>query len=445
MQTEIVIIGLGETGLSCLYYFQALKMPVTLLDSRENPPKLAECQALFPDVTFITGKFPKAILNKAKMVVVSPGISKDHPDIVNAVASNTEIIGDIELFARAVRAPVVAITGSNGKSTVTTLVGAMAKKTHGAVGIGGNLGKPALSLLSPDNKLYILELSSFQLETTYSLKPAVATVLNLSPDHLDRYASIEDYRLAKLRIYNGCEKIVFNRADPLLPLNNTEDNTEKPYISFGLDVPLGNNYGLIQLDKLWLARGKEPLIAIDELKICGRHNVANALAALALGESVGLPLSDMLFVLKTFKGLEHACEWVRDYQGVKWVNDSKGTNVGATMAGLEGLGSDITGKWVLIAGGVSKNADFRPLVPLVQRYCKVVVLIGEAADELDALFHSVVPCLRAKDMQDAVNIAFKEAKSGDGVLLSPACASLDMFRNFAERGEVFKAAVLELN
>lgn len=440
MLTDIVIIGLGETGLSCLDYFQALNIPVILLDSRQDPPKLAECKARFPKVTLFTGKFPEAILNKASMIVVSPGISKDHPDIVNAVNPEAEIIGDIELFVRAVSAPVVAITGSNGKSTVTTLVGEMAKKTHGAVGVGGNLGKPALSLLSEKNKLYVLELSSFQLETTYSLKPAVATVLNLSPDHLDRYAGIDDYRLAKLRVYQGCEKIVFNRADPVLPA----DYREKHCISFGLDIPSDNHYGLIHLDKPWLVRGKEPLLAIDALRICGRHNVANALASLALGESVGLPLSDMLSVLQTFQGLEHRCEWVRDYQGVKWINDSKGTNVGATVAALEGLALDITGKWILIAGGVGKNADFSPLIPLVQQYCKAVVLIGEAADELYALLNATVPCFKGKDMAEAVTIASQQAKPGDGVLLSPACASLDMFRDFAERGNVFKTAVLEL-
>lgn len=492
----IVIIGLGETGVSCVEYFQKRQQPVFVLDSRENPSKLADFKARFPDVVLQTGRFSKDILSQADKVVISPGISKDHPDILESLNPKAKIMGDIELFAQEVTAPVVAITGSNGKSTVTTLLGEMAKKTYGidAVGVGGNLGKPALTLLNNQNKIYILELSSFQLETTYSLKPVVATVLNLSPDHLDRYNSIEDYRLAKLRIYQGAQKIVFNRADAVLPDNSmplNRTNSEKinkanslqinrsngqqidktnneqinrldieqdlilteekkysiidrQYISFGLDTPLENQYGLIYLEKPWLARGEERLIAVDDLLICGRHNVANALAALALGECIGLPMADMLSVLKTFKGLEHRCEWVRDYQGVKWVNDSKGTNVGASVAALEGLSSDITGKWVLIAGGVGKNADFTPLVPLVEKHCRAVVLIGEAADKLNKLFSPIIACFKAQNMEEAVQMAAKKAKSGDGVLLSPACASLDMFRDFAERGNVFKSVVLEL-
>jgi len=441
-----VIGGLGETGFSCVQYFTAQGIPVAaVIDTRENPPKLAEFKALYPNIPVYTGGFPREIISKTQQLILSPGIPKNHPDIISALPAGAEIIGDIELLARNISVPVVAITGSNGKSTVTTLVGEMAKAAGIRVGVGGNLGIPALALLAENPELYVLELSSFQLETTHSLRPKVATVLNICADHLDRYASVDEYTAAKCRIFQNAEQVVFNRQDPivpgLLPPSDARGRNDGNCISFGLDLPLENQYGLIED---CLARGNEHLLTLSEVKLFGRHNVVNALAALALGESIGLPIPVMLSVLKTFTGLAHRCEWVRELNGVPWINDSKGTNVGATVAALQGLASDIAGKWVLIAGGVGKNADFTPLKPLVQQHCRAVVLLGEAQEELYQLLHSVIPCLRARDMADAVSKALESLRIGDGVLLSPACASTDMFQNFAERGEVFKRVVESL-
>ena len=443
MNTPIVIIGLGETGIACVQHFQDLQIPVVVMDSRDAPPKLAEFKTRYPNIPVYTGGFKEEVLRKAKTLIVSPGIPQDHPDIVKAISSNTEIIGDIEVFAKSIHEPVVAITGSNGKSTVTTLVGEMAKKAGRSVGVGGNLGIPVLALLKQKPEFYVLELSSFQLETTYSLKPKVATVLNLSPDHMDRYASLEQYKAAKCRIFMNCEKAVINRDDPLLA-NSVPSHI--PVISFGLNEPGPDQFGLIRKEnELWLAKSSQQLIALSELKLFGLHNAANALAALALGESVQLPMETMLSVLKTFTGLSHRCEWVRKYKEVQWINDSKGTNVGATFAALQGLASDIPGKWILIAGGLGKNADFTPLKPLITQYCRAVVLIGEAASELENLLQPSVTCVRAMHMIDAVNNAAKLAEPGDGVLLSPACASWDMFKNFEARGDAFKAAVNALS
>jgi UDP-N-acetylmuramoylalanine--D-glutamate ligase len=440
---SILIAGLGETGFSCTAYCLAHGIiPLAAMDSRENPPRLAEFKALYPNILVYTGGFSRDLLSKTQTLILSPGLSKNHPDIISALPLGAEIIGDIELLARNTKAPVIAITGSNGKSTVTTLVGEMGKAAGHRVGVGGNLGTPALALLGESPELYVLELSSFQLETTYSLKPKTATVLNICEDHLDRYPSLEEYKQAKCRIFQNAEQIIVNRHDPIMPENLS---LNQRIISFGLDIPTENNYGLIQKNtQSFLAKGKRPLLAVSELKIFGQHNVLNALAALALGDSIDLPMSVMLSVLRTFSGLAHRCEWVREHAGILWINDSKGTNVGATVSALQGLGSIIPGKWILIAGGLAKNADFTPLKPIIQQYCRGVVLMGEAAEELEALWGSVVSCIRVRDMDEAVFKAASLATVGDGVLLSPACASLDMFKNFAERGEVFKAAVQKL-
>lgn len=439
-----VIIGLGETGFSCVRYYAARNIPVIVMDSRENPPKLAQFKKNYPHIPVYMGVFPKEILAKAKTLVLSPGISQNDPNIKDSLLSTAEVIGDIEVLARAMGSDpmVVAITGSNGKSTVTTLVGEMAKAAGLRVGVGGNLGTPVLELLNEKPDLYVLELSSFQLETTYSLKPKAATVLNLSPDHLDRYASVAEYQAAKHRIFNNAECIIYNREDPQLP---KVMGSEPIIVSFGTDVPHENQYGLIKnKEALWLARGKELLLPASKLKISGRHNLANALAAFALGESIGLPMTSMLSVLESFPGLPHRAEWVSDYLGVPWINDSKGTNVGATLATLQGLADTISGKWVLIAGGIGKNADFSPLVPIIQQHCKAVILIGEAAEALYTLLHDIVDCIYAIDMTDAVQKAADCVEPGDGVLLSPICASFDMFKNFEDRGNAFKAILSSL-
>lgn len=446
MQAKTVIIGLGETGYSCVEYFVKKNVPIVVLDTRENPPKLADLKKYYPEVPFLGGKFSATILESAKEIVLSPGIPKTLPDIINHIQPNTSIIGDIELFAREVKAPIVAVTGSNGKSTVTTWVGEMAKQAGIKVGVGGNLGTPALKLLTQNPDLYVLELSSFQLETTYSLKPKVATILNICPDHMDRYEHFEDYFQAKKRIYHQAEKVVVNRDDELI-LNSAPKMVEQ--FSFGLNAIPGNSLGVgLKQDTIVIKKSLKSetseLLSYKELKLFGRHNAANALASLALGMAADIPLPAMVETLKTFKGLPHRCEWIREYKGVQWINDSKGTNVGATLAAISGLAHDIPGKWVLIAGGIGKNADFSPLIPLVKEHCRGLVLLGEAREELYQMFSNVLSCKRVDSLKEAVEAAAETAKEGDGVLLSPACASFDMFRNFEDRGNVFKELVLKL-
>jgi UDP-N-acetylmuramoylalanine--D-glutamate ligase len=451
---NVVVVGLGESGFSCISHLAKQTDPMTIIgvDTRDNPPKLSELKQLFPQVPVYTGDIPAEVIAIADMLVLSPGISKDHPKIAAVVKAGVPIIGDIELFAQSVKAPVVAITGSNGKSTVTTLIGEMAKEAGVCVAVGGNLGTPALLLLSDKIALYVLELSSFQLELTYSLNPKVAVVLNLSPDHLDRYVTLDNYYQSKQRVFQHCERLVVNREDDYVLPRIPENCQDLPVISFGLNTPHGTDYGLLEVQSeglhskpsIWIAKGQQPLIPLSDLKLFGRHNVANVLAALALGDSIQLPLAAMLKTLRRFTGLAHRCEWVRELNAVQWINDSKGTNVAATQSVIEGLAQDISGKWVLIAGGVGKNADFSPLKPVIIQHCRSVILMGEVAKELYTLLSSDIKCVIANSMNEAVLIASQEAKAGDGVLMSPACASFDMFRNFEHRGDVFKELVLQL-
>ncbi len=432
----MIIIGLGETGLATLRYCVKNNIPVSVVDTRPHPPLLEHFKKEFPDIEVYLGGFP-AELKSAKCLIISPGLSQQDPELKKMLSKDAEVIGDIELFARKVTAPVAAITGSNGKSTVTTMLGEMAKASGLAVGVGGNLGPPALSLLSPDTQLYVLELSSFQLETTYTLAPAVATILNVSPDHMDRYPSFQAYMDAKRRIYQNAKAIVVNRLDE--NLQHFPKNI--PQYGYSLSSALNEDYGF---QEGILMRGKTHLLHSRELKVVGRHNILNALAALAMAESLNLPLHSSIEALKKFQGLAHRCEWVRTLKSVKWINDSKGTNVGATLAALEGLGPEIQGKWILIAGGLGKNADFKPLLSVVKRYVSAVLLIGEAAPLLQTLFQGTVPTFRVNSMENAVEKAASLAKPNDGVLLSPACASFDMFKNFEDRGQAFKTAVLSL-
>jgi len=373
-------------------------------------------------------------------LILSPGVAKAEPAVQQAVAAGAALSGDIDLFCQEVDTPIVAITGANAKSTVTTLVGEMAAEAGINVGVGGNLGLPVLDLLAEGPRdLYVLELSSFQLETTNDLRAAAATVLNISPDHMDRYADLQDYHQAKHRVYRGCKQAIFNRQDPLsaplLPMG-------VPSISFGTDKADLKQFGVIEQDGVrHLAHGLKALLPVSAMKLRGEHNVANALASLALGHTVGLPMEAMLSALQRFAGLEHRCQWVRDFNGVAWFNDSKGTNVGATVAALEGLGPTLPegNRIVLIAGGDGKGADFSPLSEAVNEFVRAVVLIGRDAAKIEAVLET--PTVRADDMQTAVERCAELAQPGDIALLSPACASFDMYRSFNQRGEVFMAAV----
>lgn len=433
-----IVVGLGKSGMSLVRFLTRRGIPFAVADTRENPPELATLREHFPDVEVRCGALDPDFLCRASELLVSPGLPLATPALQEAARRGVRLSGDIDLFAREARAPIVAITGSNAKSTVTTLVGEMAAEAGRRVAVGGNLGVPALDLLGDDVDLYVLELSSFQLETTERLDAEVATVLNVSEDHMDRYSGLPAYHQAKHRIFRGARQIVVNRDDAL----------SRPLVAegmlcwtFGLGKPDFHGFGLLEDNgERYLAYQFEPLMPVRELKIRGAHNQANALAALALGHAVGLPLPPMLKTLRRFGGLAHRCQWVRQWEGVDFYDDSKATNVGAALAAIEGLGADIDGKLVLIAGGDGKGADFSSLREPVGRYCRAVVLIGRDAERVAAALGDGVPQLRVDTLEDAVRRCAEFAQPGDAVLLSPACASLDMFKNFEERGRVFARA-----
>jgi UDP-N-acetylmuramoylalanine--D-glutamate ligase len=451
-----VIVGLGVTGLSCARYLRKQGVPFVIADSREAPPNVAALRAEMPEVTLHLGAFDAELFKRAGELIVSPGIALEEPAIVAAKAAGVGICGDIDLFVRAnaqspTPAPIVAITGSNGKSTVTTLVGDMAAAAGKVVGVGGNLGTAALDLLDDAVELYVLELSSFQLERAEPLHPLVATVLNISPDHQDRHPTLVSYHQAKHRIFRGAQQAVVNRADPL---SRPLVPDAAPKWSFGLDAPDFKGFGVREhidtsggagAKEMYLAFERELLMPVRELKIVGNHNIANALAALALGHAAGLPMPVMLQTLREFPGLPHRCQLVaQNGKGVRYFNDSKGTNVGATVAAIEGLCAQPADRVVLIAGGVGKGQEFYALVPVLQRCGRGVVLIGEAANDIAAALGASVPQVRADSMPAAVAAATAMAQAGDSVLLSPACASFDMFDNYAHRGDMFVAAVNNL-
>jgi UDP-N-acetylmuramoylalanine--D-glutamate ligase len=435
-----VIVGMGRTGLSVARHLQRCGYGISITDSRESPPELAGVQALGSAVITRTGGFDARLLERADIVVTSPGVPLDDPFFSQARARGLDIVGDIELFARAADAPVVGITGTNGKSTVTTLLGRMAERAGVRVRVGGNLGQPALDLLDRGpTDLYVLELSSFQLDTTHSLRLKAAVVLNVSADHLDRYATLRHYADSKARIYGGSEICVVNADDPEVV---RMPRAGSRVVSFGLgdtsaDFTLQRP---VSDDSPWLARRGSPLLPVSALKISGHHNAANALATLALGDALRLPLQPMLEELREFTGLPHRAQWVADIGRVRYINDSKGTNVGATLAAVGGL----SGPLVLIAGGDGKGQDFTPLANAFRGKVRSVVLLGRDAGLIETALAGVCHTVRVAGMEEAVRAAARCAQPGDTVLLSPACSSLDMFRDYAQRGSVFAAAVQEL-
>ncbi len=438
-----VVVGLGKTGMSCVRFLAQKGTPFSVIDSRQEPPGLKELVEQLPEVPVFLGGFDVDVLMAADELVVSPGISLAQPEITHAIAHGVKAIGDIELFCREIgEKPVIAITGSNGKSTVTTLLGCMARQAGLKVAVGGNIGTPVLDLLDNDVDLYVLELSSFQLETTHSLQASAATVLNLSPDHMDRYASVVEYHAAKHRIYRNCKSAVYNLDDslttPLIPSNI-------PAVGFTSKKPDLGQYGLQAVDgSYWLCRGHEKLLDTSNMRILGRHNHMNALAALALGEAAGIELKAMLEALERFPGLAHRCQWVAEANGVSWFNDSKATNVGACIAAIEGLGTEIAGKLILIAGGDGKGADFSELQPPVSRYVRKVILIGRDAPLIEKQLEGWVSIDYAKTLEAAVIASQEASTEGDAILLAPACASFDMFDSFEQRGERFVRLVKNL-
>lgn len=442
IRTDYIVIGLGITGLSCINFLTKKGLPVVVMDTREIPPQLETFKKQYPNLTVYTGNtWPQEFLNHAKAIIVSPGISINHPAILQAKRAGAEIMGDVELFAQFNQSPVIAITGSNGKSTVTTLVGEMARIAGKKVAVIGNIGVPVLDALSqPQYDLIVMELSSFQLETTSSLHPLAATVLNITPDHMDRYASYQDYIDAKHRIYHNAKNVIINKQDPLSDSVAISLQAKKCF--FTLNEPYVGEFGLRYRDNhAWLAYGENYLLCETELKIFGKHNLSNALSALALGTAAGLEMGAMIQALREFKGLPHRCQWVAEHNNIRWINDSKGTNVGACQAALLGLGSDAKGKIVLILGGDSKGADFKELRNTISRYCRAIIVKGKDADKILVDLNDAVPSYRVTTMQEAVETAASSAIAGDLVLLSPACASLDQYRDFSHRGEVFMDVV----
>ncbi|MBD9427586.1 UDP-N-acetylmuramoyl-L-alanine--D-glutamate ligase [Pseudomonas sp. PDM15] len=433
-----IVVGLGKSGMSLVRFLAQQGVRFAVADTRANPPELATLQRDYPQVEVRCGELDVDFLCRASELYVSPGLALATPALREAAARGVKMSGDIDLFTRHAKAPIVAITGSNAKSTVTTLVGEMAAAAGRKVAVGGNIGTPALDLLSDDVELYVLELSSFQLETTERLNAEVATCLNVSEDHMDRYDGMQHYHLAKHRIFRGAKQVVVNRDDAL---SRPLIADQVPCWSFGLGKPDFKRFGLVEESgEKQLAFQFETLMPTAELKIRGAHNQSNALAALALGHAVGLPFEAMLQTLRNFAGLPHRCQWVRELRGVGYYDDSKATNVGAALAAIEGLGADIAGKLVLIAGGDGKGADFSALKAPAAKFCRAVVLLGRDAELLATALGDATPLVRVKTLEEAVQRAAELAQSGDAVLLSPACASLDMFKNFEERGRLFAQA-----
>ncbi len=434
-----LVVGLGLTGISCVRHLNARGYDVTVVDTREQPPKLAELQHELPQVAVHTGGMPAALFDNPGLLVVSPGVSVKEAEIARAMEHGAEVIGDIELFAREATAPVIAVTGANGKSTVTAMTGEMCRQAGLKTAVGGNIGVPALLLLTGDEPdVYVLELSSFQLETTISLNARAATVLNITPDHMDRYRDMDEYAEAKARVFRGNGTMVINSDDPRVMRMR---QSGRRVVNFGLGRPLAaQDYGLEEIHgETWLVHGKQSLMPAREVPLAGRHNLANVLAAMALAEAAGVAPEACCVAVRTFQGLKHRTELVAEHQGVRWYDDSKGTNVGATVAALNGMTSPV----ILIAGGDGKGQDFSDLKPACARHARAVVLIGRDAPQIEAALDKVVPVQHARDMHDAVRIARGLAQAGDVALLSPACASFDMFRNYEHRAEVFRDAVRE--
>jgi UDP-N-acetylmuramoylalanine--D-glutamate ligase len=441
---RVLVLGLGDTGMSMARWLTSRGAIVRVADSRESPPHAPRLAQELPGVMLDAGTFRAASFEGVDVIAISPGVAQSEPLVRQARERGVPVVGDIELFAQAKgsESAVIAITGSNGKSTVTTMVGAMCEAAGASVVVAGNIGLPVLDALDvgPAPRFYALELSSFQLEATASLNPAAATVLNLSEDHLDRYDGMPGYAAAKARIFQGTGTQILNRDDAWsvgmrLP--------GRDVVTFGLGVPgAAGDWGIrVRDDENWLAQGERAVMPAAEISVPGLHNAANALAALAMCRAVGLPEAPLLDALRRFHGLPHRMQAVAEKSGVVFYDDSKGTNVGATVAALTGLGRPC----VLIAGGDGKSQDFQPLADPVARHARAVILIGRDREKIAAaLAGTGVILVRAAGMDEAVQLAYGAARVGDGVLLSPACASYDMFRDYRHRGEEFARIAREL-
>ncbi len=436
----VLVIGCGVSGVSAARFAGDCGARVRVVDTRNDPPGAAALEAACPQASLIVGEFQSAVLEGIDYVVVSPGVDLREPLIAQARERGLEIVGDIEWFARVVNAPVVAITGSNGKSTVTAWLGELLGAAGLSTAVGGNFGTPALDLLADGIECYVLELSSFQLELTQTLAPAAAVVLNISADHIDRHGDLERYAALKAQIYRHARVAIVNQDDARVAAMDTADATVK---RFGTAATV--EYRLLETDRgAALARGDQPWLACDALRLSGRHNYLNALAVWALADalSAGMAIDEAAIGhgLRAFGGLPHRCQTVAEIRGVTWINDSKGTNLGALLASLTGMDSPV----ILLAGGQAKGADFTPLGPVAAEKTRAVIVFGQDAERIAEAVTDYVDVHRVATLSEAVYRAAGLATTGDTVLLSPGCASLDQFANYAARGDAFVAAVQEL-
>lgn len=433
-----VVVGFGKTGWSCIDYLTQQGETVVAMDTRVDPPQIDEIRAAFPQVKFIVGGLSSEYLNQADEIIISPGLSLKTPEIATAIQKGIPCIGDIELFVRAATAPIIAITGSNGKTTLTTLMGEILKEAGYRAIVCGNIGAPALAHLDKTPvDYYVMELSSFQLETTQSLRARVAVLLNVTPDHMDRYDTLDDYAAAKLRIYEGCHTAVINADEPYTRSISAPQQIYFSTTQSDVDFYLGYDG-----DALSIYHRGQVCFPVTDLTCPGKHNYENVLAALSMGYDLGLTIESMHETLKHFQGLPHRCQKIISNRGVDWYNDSKATNIGATVAALNSL-KPLYQEIVLIAGGDAKGADLSPLGPLAAATVSHVILLGAAASDLEKIMQGYVSTTRVKDLKEAVLVAERHAVSGGAVLLSPACASWDMFANYEERGNLFSSAVKE--
>lgn len=433
---RLLIVGLGATGFSTAQFLLNTPIKFAIIDSRSKPPLIDTLREQMPDVPIFLGGFDQSALDVATHLLISPGVSLNETAIHRAMQTGVTVMSDIDLFACATDKPIIAITGSNGKSTVTTMLGDMGNATGIKTAIGGNLGTPALDLLQQNADLYVLELSSFQLERTTALNAKAATVLNVSPDHLDRHDGVDGYAKEKQRIFNGNGAMILNVNDPLVMAMHSQGR-----ICFTFSTQQKADFYLQRGNTDYLMQGERVLMEAGELRLEGTHNIANALAALALGHAAGLNVNAMCNALKKFKGLAHRMQKVGEFGGVFWVNDSKATNIGACIAALEGYERKV----ILIAGGDAKGADMRELLPVVKAKTKSVILMGKDAGLIDDALQGCVPVYFAAHIKEAVKIAQSQSKAGDIVLLSPACASLDQYKSYVDRGNKFIEAVMELS
>lgn len=434
--THYLVVGLGATGLSCVRYLVSRGKKVSVMDSRITPPNASLLAQEFPEVQCFFGGFNSEVLASAQFLVMSPGVALSTPEIKKAIESGVKITSDIELFLNEFEGDVVAITGSNAKSTVTAWLGMALDKEDRKVLVAGNIGVPVLSGLDQSYEIAVIELSSFQLELISNLNATVATILNVSEDHMDRYDTFASYQQAKQRIYFGCRKAVFNRKDlltqPLIP-------DAVPRVTFGASNPDIGQYGLSYVDgEQWLVKGFDKIISASEVSLPGLHNLTNALSVVALADAVGNDRENTLKAIRNFRGLEFRCQFINKVQGVSFFNDSKATNVGSTLAAIEGLASESPQRVIVLLGGQGKNQDFSLLSQPVKSLCKACIVYGE---DRSALLRALPDSIVADNLEQSFSSAMALAESGDIILLSPACASFDEFKNFEDRGRFFNKLV----